>query len=236
MVMIPVSQSSAHQRHASRLLVAAIVLAVAAVPLMPFDVTVASWIHLRSLPGDLHRLIDYSEVFGHGIGVSLIIITAAILDPRGWRVLVVLASYSLGSGLLADAVKLVVARYRPYAFDMQAGNSLDTWIDWFPWIHGFGLHYDKMSFPSAHTATAVGLACGLSRLYPRGSLMFALFACLAASQRLVEQAHFPSDVVCGAALALLLCAALERPRSLTSRILYGASSMASPAPEQPGER
>ncbi len=200
-------------------MVVAVAFACAALLLMPFDVAIAEAIRECHLPGDLHRLVDYSEVFGHGIGVGLIIFTVAYLDARRWRVFVMLVIYSLGSGLLADAFKLSVARYRPFAFEAQGGGALDTWIGWLPWLHGIALQYDKMSFPSAHTATAVGLACGLSRIYPRGSIMFALFACLAGMQRLFEQAHFPSDVAFGAALAFGLSAVLDRPWSITSRLV-----------------
>ena len=189
--------------------------AVLAFVVMPFDLTLARWFHGCDLPGDLRRLIDYSEVFGHGIGVTLIVLTVARLDHRHWRVLGTLLLYSLMNGLLADVLKLVMRRRRPYNCDFSSLTSVwDTWItDTSQW----SLRYDIMSFPSAHTATAVGLACGLSRLYPSARGMFFLFASLAALQRLFEQAHFPSDVLFAAGLALGMSSLLAQPWSLPSR-------------------
>ena len=56
-------------------------------------------------------------------------------------------------------------------------------------------------FPSAHAATAVGLAIALGVLYPRGRWLFIAFAFLAGLQRIEAQAHFASDVLAGAAVA-----------------------------------
>ena len=60
------------------------------------------------------------------------------------------------------------------------------------------------SFPSGHTATAVGLAFGLGWLYPRGRWLFLGFAVLAAFQRVESSAHFVSDTFCGAAIACVI--------------------------------
>jgi membrane-associated phospholipid phosphatase len=58
---------------------------------------------------------------------------------------------------------------------------------------------DGQSFPSAHTATAVGLSAALIWLYPQGRLLFTLLAALVGCQRIASMAHFPSDVMFGAA-------------------------------------
>ena len=60
------------------------------------------------------------------------------------------------------------------------------------------------SFPSAHTATAAGLAAALIWLYPQGRLLFTLLAVLVGCQRIVSGAHFPSDVLVGAAAGCLV--------------------------------
>jgi membrane-associated phospholipid phosphatase len=62
------------------------------------------------------------------------------------------------------------------------------------------------SFPSAHSATAVGLAIGLSWLYPRGRWLFAAFAGLAILQRLDADAHYCSDVLAGGGVAFVVAA------------------------------
>ncbi len=66
----------------------------------------------------------------------------------------------------------------------------------------------QRSFPSGHAATAWGLAMGLSLAFPRASWIFGMLAISASVQRLTSGAHFPSDVLAGAVLAFLCCAAL----------------------------
>jgi undecaprenyl-diphosphatase len=71
----------------------------------------------------------------------------------------------------------------------------------------FGGDSSKMqAFPSAHTATAFGLAIGLTWLYPRGRWLFATFAVLVACQRIQSGAHFLSDTFFGAALGCVVAA------------------------------
>ncbi len=60
------------------------------------------------------------------------------------------------------------------------------------------------SFPSAHTATAAGLAAALTWLYPQGRLLFPLLAILVGCQRIVCGAHYLSDVCIGAAAGCLV--------------------------------
>ena len=50
------------------------------------------------------------------------------------------------------------------------------------------------------TANVFGLAIGLTWAYPQGRWLFLLFAALAGLQRIVFEAHFPSDVLFAAGL------------------------------------
>jgi membrane-associated phospholipid phosphatase len=112
------------------------------------------------------------------------------------------------SGLLVDALKLVVGRMRPRA--LNVGSVWDSFIAWLPVVtigsSGGGTKSDIQSFPSGHTATAVGLAVGLSAVYPRGWWLFASFAALAATQRIESGAHYVTDTFAAASLAFLVCA------------------------------
>jgi undecaprenyl-diphosphatase len=76
-----------------------------------------------------------------------------------------------------------------------------------------GLPMDRMyqSFPSAHTATATGLAIACAKLYPRASWFFVLLVCLCGLQRLESSAHFLSDVLAGAALGVTSALFWELP-------------------------
>ena len=52
----------------------------------------------------------------------------------------------------------------------------------------------------------MGLALGMTRLYPHGRWLFLTFASLATLQRMVVGAHYPSDCLCGAAVGLVVAA------------------------------
>jgi membrane-associated phospholipid phosphatase len=194
-----------------RLLVAAVALAALAAAALFVDLPIAQWMKNHGLPGELRRLVRLAEVFGWGGTVALLILTAATLDRRGWRVIPWLAACAFGAGLIADCLKLLVARLRPGAAELS-GSAVDTFIAWLPAANRSALGRDHgyalQSFPSAHAATAVGLAIGLSMLYPRGKWLFAAFALLAAVQRIEAQAHFCSDVLAGAAVGCLVSAAV----------------------------
>jgi membrane-associated phospholipid phosphatase len=179
--------------------VALLLIALAAASLL-VDLSVAQFVELGKVPGDLKSLVRLSEAFAYGGTVGLIILLAAVLDPRGWRVVPRLAITAFGAGLLADAGKLLIARERPSIAD-ASGPILDTFVGWFPLFQG---NHRLQSFPSGHTATAVGLAVALSTLYPRGWWLFAAIAALSGFQRIESESHFLSDVLVGAAIGCLV--------------------------------
>src|SRR5207253_2508454 len=88
-----------------------------------------------------------------------------------------------------------IARQRPAEMDL-AKSAIETFLTWLPAKH---LHQTQ-SFPSAHTATTVGLAIGLSFLYPRGKWLFVALSVLAGIQRMQSQSHYLSDVLAGAVI------------------------------------
>lgn len=212
---------SRSSRYTARLLAAAgLVLALLTLAALPLDLPLARATHAADWPGDLTRLIRLSEVFGYGGSALIIILVAAALDVRGWRVIPRLALSTFGAGMVANLLKLlVVVRSRPEVSNLE-GLASETFIAWLPlWseeqLRKLGLEYgsELQSFPSGHTATAVGLAIGLATLYPRGWWLFAILAVLAGAQRVHSESHFLSDVLAGAAIGCLVGAAcLGAPR------------------------
>jgi len=190
----------------AQLLALAAVLAVLAAAALAADIPIAKFVNQHGLPGELKRLVRLSETFGWGGTVALIILTAAMLDPRGWRVIPPLAVSAFGAGGLADGIKLFVSRLRRSAADFSAHFSETFSQATTPGARGYAVQ----SFPSSHAATAVGLAVALAALYPRGRWLFAAFAVLAGLQRIEAQAHFASDVLAGAAIGCLVAAACQR--------------------------
>lgn len=201
-----------------RLLVAAGLAAVGIV-LLAVDLPVARWFRAHRLPGDLGRLVDLSEVFAHGLGVAVLLAVTTALDPtlRGMaaarRDLLRLVAAAYAGGLVVDLIKLVVTRVRPRAADLSAvASALGTFgtaaVDGHLMAGGLtGKSSDLMSFPSGHAATAAGLATALCWKYPHGIPVFVLLATMAAAQRVVSSAHYPSDTAFGAAVGVALAAA-----------------------------
>lgn len=207
--------STCHPWSAGQLWVAAAVFIALAAAAVFLDLPLANYLHDHGLPEPLRRPVRLAEIFGWGGSVALLILTAAVLDRRSWRIVPRLAMGALGAGLLADGVKFLVARLRPAAADLS-GNVQDTFVAWLPLLNGHSLErpygHALQSIPSAHAATAAGLAVGLAALYPRGRWLFVAFAVLACLQRMDAQAHFASDVLAGAALGCFVGALLASAR------------------------
>jgi membrane-associated phospholipid phosphatase len=120
------------------------------------------------------------------------------------------------AGLFANLGKMLVARVRPRFF--EGGAITDSFVGWLPILFsnssGLEFGFKIQSFPSGHTATAVGMAVGLSRIYPHGTWLFFTFAAFAASQRIDVHAHYLSDTTAAAAVAFLAAALIVDPRGL----------------------
>ena len=95
------------------------------------------------------------------------------------------------AGLLCEVLKLVIRRERP---NVDAGNWVfRAWSD-----HPFSSA--GLSTPSSHTMVAFGAATMLARMYPRARWVFYPFAVGCAVTRVMDRAHYISDVTFGALL------------------------------------
>ncbi|MBX9787860.1 MAG: phosphatase PAP2 family protein [Pirellulales bacterium] len=172
-------------------------LLLASLGALSIDMALARWCAAGNVPKNMHRLLETAEDFGNGFGVVLIALAIGVLDPARRRALVRVLTAAYGAGLAANAVKILLVRFRPRELNLVASGLSDT----FGGVLGLG-DGRSHSFPSAHTATAVGLALLLGWLYPRGRWYFAALAVLVGAQRVAVGAHFLSDVLVGAALGL----------------------------------
>lgn len=208
---------SSFPQSSRRLCWLALALVLLAAAALSIDVYAAKRWKRYPQKGVAYSAAILSESFGHGLGVGWILLTLATLDPLKRRKIVPLAVLAFGSGLFANVFKLAVQRWRPLHF--RGSDSVwDTFAGW-P-IAGAGysslerLGSEIQSFPSAHTATATGLAIGLSLIYPRGRWLFITGAILVALQRQAVRAHFTSDTLFGAAIGCLWGAIWLHPRLL----------------------
>lgn len=111
------------------------------------------------------------------------------------------------TGLAALILRILLGRTRPLADVSQGFYGV--------WYHGHWIigRYEFSSFPSGHSATAVGLAAAAWMVSNRWGAVASLFALLVMWSRIALQCHHFSDVVASAVLAVPL-AILLRPRLL----------------------
>lgn len=180
-------------------LLSGILIAGAAVGVSFVDVGSRDWVQRIGLRGDIERVIKLMEIFAHGTGL---IVTGALiwtLAPGYRRNLPrLLAAYGL-AGLVVNLIKLLIPRLRPSAGPEM--NLPETMLNW---------DYVSQSFPSGHSAAAVALGLSLAILFPRGRWVFITLAALACLQRVVFDAHWPSDVLAGSAIGVWAVAVLYR--------------------------
>ncbi len=171
------------------------------------DRPVALFLHARG--PDLHALFDLIGEFGEGWGwLVLFALGFAGLHwggalPRlrpvaaSMRRLSAIPAFLFvsiaASGLAVDLMKIGFGRMRPKLLFREDLYGF-TW---------FGLRADHWSFPSGHTDTIVALFSALWWLWPQHLLFYILAAAIVAGSRVVSGAHYPSDVMAGALIAVL---------------------------------
>lgn len=183
--------------------------------MLAIDLPVARWCRNPRLPREAMRLITFSEAFAHGTGAAALLVVVLVLDPRlrlprlsrsgidpGARDFLRIVGGTFAGGLMVDLVKAMVERVRPRAADLAAVDSALGTFGVAALLPTSTSHSDVASFPSGHAAVAAGFAAALAWRYPRAGVLFAVIATLAATQRIVSSAHYPSDVACGAAIGL----------------------------------
>ncbi|HEY7089913.1 MAG TPA: phosphatase PAP2 family protein [Tepidisphaeraceae bacterium] len=149
-----------------------------------------------SFRGDLQRESQFLAQFGQAACTVIVVLLIWLLDPSNRRRILPLVAAVILAAIAATVIKHATGRVRP-GFE-PAGHFLGPSLHW-PASH--------QSFPSAHTAAAVALAFGLSRLYPRGAPVFWALALICALLRFIYDAHWLSDIVAGVIVGYL-CALL----------------------------
>lgn len=190
-----------------------IALAVAAtailvvVSMMFFDQRVDLYLHGEG--PDLHALFEMTGRLGEawgwlvlfGLGFAGLHWGGELPRLRGaaqrMRALAAIPAFLFAavavSGLVADVMKIGFGRMRPKLLFRSHFYGF-TWLAWRP---------DHWSFPSGHATTIVALATALWWLWPRHLLFYMLVAAIVAVSRIVVGAHYPSDVIAGALIAVL---------------------------------
>lgn len=220
------SEASAGRFRARVALLAAALLGLGGLALA-VDLPVARWCRDARVPREAMRLLNFSEAFAHGTGAAALLVVVLVLDPRlrlprvgrsgidpGASDFLRIVCATFAGGLMVDLVKAAVERVRPRAADLAAIDSALGTFGVTALVPTSTSHADVTSFPSGHAAVAAGFAAALAWRYPRATVLFTVIATLAATQRIVSSAHYPSDVACGAAIGLLGAAICLGDRAL----------------------
>jgi membrane-associated phospholipid phosphatase len=127
--------------------------------------------------------------FAHAAGVAGMFVLISVVHKRRWRAGSVALAAILLAGLAANAMQAGVGRYRP--------NQADSALSFRPFL-AEPFSTSKVSFPSGEAATALAMAYALGQFFPRERLAFNLLCGSAAVARLINGAHYLSDVLAGA--------------------------------------
>ena len=192
-----------------------VALALVAYRIAVYDAWLSHPDRVEFVSGDLIRITRLCELFAHGFGVLVVSVGIYSLAPASRAVIPRIVACAFWPGIVAHFLKLQFARIRPICYfdaQSQANFPSDYTATWLGWFHGGKLNtwYVNQAFPSAHTATVFGLAIGLSWAFPRGKYLFISLATLASIQRVLEFAHWPSDVLAGAAIGILCGGSLQQ--------------------------
>jgi membrane-associated phospholipid phosphatase len=128
-------------------------------------------------------------------------IVVALFHRWRWRASVFVLMTGLIC-LLGNLMKWMVGRTRPFRIESQPGKALPFSLR--PFRDGWEglIEQQNLTFPSGHTMVAFATAAGLAILWPRWRWFFYIAAALVAAQRVVENAHWLSDTVGAAGLAI----------------------------------
>jgi membrane-associated phospholipid phosphatase len=115
---------------------------------------------------------------------------------RAWTFLIVSLA---ASGLLINGMKLVIGRARPPAL-------FETGVAGFYPLSDFATSW---SFPSGHSQSIWAAMTALAWIYPPLRMPCLVLAVLVSASRVIVGAHFLSDVIAGAFLAIAVAVAVR---------------------------
>lgn len=219
--------------------------------LLPFDGLIASAARSAPIEGDARRVIAWLGEYGQGGMAILLLSLVWILDrPRARRLLDYLLAVLLAA-LASLPFKMLVGRPRPRPHMLETYDHLD-------FLGPFGSHpfgpeigvrhswefwteisANLWSMPSSHTVYAVVMTVWIAALYPQLRTLAWTLAGIVGLARVVFGAHYPTDVVIGAALGYLIATPcvtrLWGVRFLDWLWAFGLDADAPPAPDRIAE-
>jgi membrane-associated phospholipid phosphatase len=171
-----------------------------------FDASIARLIHDSGFDADLKSrkvLCAVLKTPGEYWFAVVCAVAVYLIRSRDWRsaVFIILATAMSG---INGFVKWLAGRTRPYKLFDDLGQAVLAPFQLTPFRGGLpGLFQSKnLCFPSGHACMAFAVAESLAILFPRARFAFYGVASITAIERFAENAHYLSDCVAGAAIAI----------------------------------
>lgn len=190
-------------------------LFIIALLLLPLDGAVSSFVTRFRPGGDLRRELEMVQQFGGATSIAIAGLLIWRLDPRR---LVLMLDWLAAAGatwLAVFTIKIAAARPRP----KFVGEHLHFLWPWGSRIvhegdpprHAWEIFAEDVaelwSMPSSHTAFAVVAAVCLGHMYPRLRTPALCLCVIVGACRVLFKAHYPSDVLIGAAIGYVIAQA-----------------------------
>ena len=194
------------------------------------DRPVAEWVRQSSPIYHRHvKVIPILKLPGHYVFTICVAAMLTLFHRKRWQAALPLLMSGPLVGIGYLLIKWIAGRKRPviiaapFDFHPFAGG-----------LHGLIHAESGLSFPSGHTSLAFATATCLAAALPRWAVLFFLGASAVAAERVLENAHYSSDVVAGAGLGVL-CGwiALTLTRRLNCPKMEGPRPMSQVAPNVP---
>ncbi len=213
----------------SKLLWIALAGIVLALAVAPFDGDITRYVRSHGrvgLIGLMARLTDVGLAQWYIAAGALVFLAVAMIDWSGHgmrgraRLLFLLGqggyvfAVSVLAELVTDVVKIPIGRARPIGFDQFGPYHFEP----------FSVSHAFASLPSGHSAMMGAVAAILAIWFPRFKWVFLALGFLAAATRVASGSHYPSDVVAGFTVGVLLAIVVARwlaSRGVVFRLLEG---------------
>jgi undecaprenyl-diphosphatase len=162
------------------------------------DRRVADWVRHAALYSRSSWFVPLLKLPGNFLFTLVVCILMVIFHRRSWRAALplIVSGPMVGTGYLL--LKWMVGRRRPVIIAAP--------FEFRPFAHGvMGLVHAEsgLSFPSGHAALAFASATCLAAAMPRWTTVFFFVACAVGAERVLENAHYLSDVIAGAGLGVI---------------------------------
>lgn len=168
---------------------------------LALDRTVASLLAPDFFAMKVNPLVRAIEHGGRTWFLLCVAVVLVFVHPRRWRAAAFVVTSSLIGAVAGAVAKWAVGRTRPVADMVVDIRPFD--FDFFRGGLPGLLEQRNLCFPSGHAVQVFSLAACLSLLYPRWRYAWFAAALVVSMQRVVELAHYPSDVVGGALIGVL---------------------------------